>query len=40
MFVECNTMLANKEKLSITMKNTQQVQEIVYVLSKKLKGKI
>ena len=33
-------MLAKKEKLTITMGNAQQVDEIVYTLAKKLKGKI
>ena len=40
LFIECNTMLAKKEKLTITMRNSQQVDEIVYTLAKKLKGKI
>ena len=40
MFIECNTMLANKERLTIEMKNSQFVEEIVYALAKKVKGKI
>ena len=40
LFIECNTTLANKEKLTITMQNSQQVGEIVQTLVKKLKGKI
>ena len=40
LFIECNTMQAKKDTLTITMKNSQQVEEIVHKLAKKLKGKI